>query len=216
VVEAVLFGEQLRLTRTYRLTLGDPRLEISDVIENRGDMPAPLMVLYHCNVGYPLVAAGTRLYTPAVTVYSRDPDAAAGFDHWADYDAPSPGYPEQVFYHHVKTDAQGWSEAALLRDDFGLSIAWDARAMPYLIQWKNTRQGIYVCGVEPGNCIPEGRNAAREKGRLQYLPPRETIHFARRITPLDGQEAMAACRARIADLAESGVPVSGCSLDDYA
>jgi hypothetical protein len=216
VSEAILFGEQLRLKRTYRMALGDPALEVVDTVENRGDMPAPLMVLYHCNVGFPLVAEGARLYTASENVYARDAAARVGLHRWAEYDAPEAGYAEQVFFHHVKTNPSGWTEAALLRDNFGVSFQWKASAMPYLTQWKNTRQGIYVSGIEPGNCIPEGRTAARRKHRLQELAPGESVCFEQRMTPLSGQIAVAACQARINALAESGDPVGGCLLDDYA
>ncbi len=215
VWQSGLFGEQLRLDRAYRLALGEPALSWTDRVTNCGDTPAPLMVLYHINLGYPLVRAGAVLHTPHEAVYPRDAAARAGFARWAEYDAATPGYAEQVFFHHVR-GADGTSIVALLHADFGLQIAWDTRAMPYLTQWKNTRQGIYVSGIEPGNCIPEGRNAARDSGRLAWLQPGETVEFACTVTVLDGAAAVAVCRARIDSLQQGGEPVSGCDLSDYA
>ena len=29
----------------------------------------------------------------------------------------------------------------------------------------------YVLGLEPGNCLPDGRDVMREKGYLQFLNP---------------------------------------------
>ena len=216
VREAELFGEQLELVRWYTLNLGEPTIHLTDVITNVIDQPAPLMVLYHFNVGYPLVREGAVLVAPDAAVYPRDAAAAAGIDRWAEYDAASPGYAEQVFYHHVHADADGMSEVALLHDDFGLSVRWHAAALPYLTQWKNTRQGFYVSGIEPGNCVPEGRNAARASGRLYMLQPGESQTFHCRLTVLEGAAAVEQARERIAALAANGTPVSGCQLDDYA
>ncbi len=216
IAESVLFGEQLRLERTYRLILGEPMVEIVDTVQNRGDLPAPFMLLYHCNVGYPLVAAGSRLHVAGERAYARDAVAAPGLGRWADYDAASPRYAEQVFFHRVKAGSDGWTEVALMRGDIGLSFSWDTAALPYLTQWKNTREGVYVCGVEPGNCLPEGRNAARENDRLQTLQPGETARSTLRLAPLSGADAVAACQARIEALQAAGRPVENCSLDDFA
>lgn len=216
VSENKLFSEQLRLERVYRLAHDQPVIEWADRVINRGDTPAPLMVLYHINLGYPLIRAGTRLATAHEAVYSRDAEARTGYQRWPEYDAPVARYAEQVYFHHVKTIGQGWTTAALLQDTFGMKFEYDAAALPYLTQWKNVRQGIYVCGVEPGNCLPEGQVAAQEKGRLVMLQPGEERRFAVRLTVLDGSDAVQQCRAEIDTLHQSGTPVTGCRLDDYA
>ncbi len=219
IAESRLFGEQLRLERTYFMTLGKPQIDIFDKVTNVGDEPAPLMLLYHFNVGFPLVSEGAKLYTPHHAVYARNETARAGLHRWADYDAPTPGYVEQVFFHHVKTiSSGGTAEAALLHDDFGLSVTWETLNLPYLTQWKNTRQGIYVSGIEPGNCIPEGQMAARRNGRLVMIEPgRENAQrFHCRLSILDGAEAVADCKNRIEEMRQKGAPAEGCRLDDYA
>ncbi|MFC1959463.1 aldose 1-epimerase family protein [Chloroflexota bacterium] len=216
IAEAVLFGEQLRLERTYKLTLGEPTIELVDVVRNIGDLATPLMLVYHCNFGYPLVAADTRLHVAGAGVYPRDEAAAPGLERWADYEAPLSGYAEQVFFHHVKVGLDGWSEALLAGNALTLAVQWDAKAMPYLTQWKNTRAGVYVCGVEPGNCIPEGQNAARAAGRLQILEPGAVGQFGLRLKVLADDSTVEAGLSRIATLQSDGQAVSGCLLDDFA
>lgn len=215
IAEAILFGEQLRVERTYKLTLGEPTIELVDVVRNIGDLATPLMLLYHCNFGYPLVAEGTRLHVAGARVYARDEAAVPGLDQWPDYDAPQPGYAEQVFFHHVKTGADGWSEA-ILAGEVAVALQWDAAALPYLTQWKNTRTGVYVCGVEPGNCVPEGQNASRVAGRLPILEPGEVGQFGLRITALADAAAMNVGLARLETLQATGQAVAGCQLDDFA
>ncbi|RMF81227.1 MAG: DUF4432 family protein, partial [Chloroflexi bacterium] len=197
IVEGELFGPQLRLTRTYRQTLGQPTIEVIDTIENRGDTTHPLMLLYHLNPGYPLIREGVQLHTPYEQVYPFNNIARAGLDRWPVYDAATPQYVEQVFLHHLKQDDTGMTEVVLASDDFGLSFAWPLRDMPYLTQWKNVRQGIYVCGVEPGNCVPEGLNKARDSGRVVMLEPGATASGRVLMTVLDGAEAVADAKARV-------------------
>lgn len=214
VTEAKMFGVQLRLERRYTLRLGEPAIHLADRVTNRGDLPAPLMVLYHVNMGYPLIAEGARFDTPHAAVYPRDAEARQGYATWADYEGPISRYPEQVFFHHLKQQ-DGRTQALIGRDDFGLLFEWDPSQMPYLTQWKNTREGIYVCGVEPGNCIPEGRNGARASGRLQMLEPGESRLFELTLRVLPDADSVRAARAAIAALRESGEPVPGADLSDF-
>ena len=43
-------------------------------------------------------------------------------------------------------------------------------------------QQDYVVGIEPANCLTEGRHTAREQGILQYIAPQEEKHFHLTIT----------------------------------
>lgn len=215
--QSSLFGRQFTMKRTYSLLIGEPRITIRDEIVNRSDQPAPFMLLYHCNFGYPLIRKGTELVV-ASDVYPRDAAAQAGIDTWQHYDEAAPNYPEQVFFHHPRVlvdDSGDIASASLIRDDIGLEIAWNTRHMPYLTQWKNTRQGIYVCGVEPGNCIPEGQNAARQSGRLVVLQPGEQQTFELMLTILDTAEARTRARDRVQQVQHDGLSITTCNLQGY-
>jgi galactose mutarotase-like enzyme len=215
VTEAILFGEQLRLERLYTLQLGEPTIHLEDTITNQGDTSAPLMVLYHFNVGYPLVSAGARLHTASAQVVPRDDRAVAGLERWAEYDAATSQYAEQVFFHYLKADESGETAVLLHRDQVALSMRWNTRDLPYFTQWKNTRQGIYVSGIEPGNCIPEGRNAARGSQRLAILEPGERRAFSVSLTLLDTNEVIQDFVRRMGDLQNTGRLVPICDLRGY-
>ncbi len=215
VSESALFGTQLRLHRRYALRLGEPKLRILDTVTNVSDQPTPLMLLYHINPGFPVVQEGAQLVTAHAAVYPRDDAAKPGFERWADYDGATAGYAEQVFYHQP-FQYEHWSSAMLYKDDFGMRIDWNSDNLPYLTQWKNTRQGIYVCGIEPGNCLPEGQNAARRNNRLQILQPGEQISFACQISVVDRQEAIEQVKREIERISQRGTPVAGCHLEDFA
>lgn len=212
--QSALFGSQLSLKRTYTLSLGHPKIHIYDEVTNQGDQPAPFMLLYHCNFGYPLIREGTEFQVVS-DVYPRDDAAKAGIESWHRYDAATPDYAEQVFFHHVYCVFETECIAALINDDIALQIRWKTDAMPYLTQWKNTRQGIYVCGIEPGNCIPEGQNAARDAGRLVMLKPGEKQTFDLTLTVLDTDEARARFQVDCENLKQKGTPVAGCNLEGY-
>lgn len=212
VSESALYGDQLRLQRRYTLEIGQPTIKIYDSVTNLADTPSPFMLLYHFNVGYPLVGEGARLYPPAAMTRPLNPDAPeADMNTWPDYHAAEVGYTAQVFVHHLKHSG-GYTEAVFAREQIGLSLRWKVDTIPYLTQWKNTRQGIYVCGIEPGNCVPEGRNAARRAGRLVTLQPGEKHEFEVEVSVLAGTDAISAARQRVDALQASGTPIPNCKL----
>jgi hypothetical protein len=173
-------------------------------------VPCPLMVLYHFNVGYPLVREGTQLFA-ASQVMPRDAAAEKGIHEWQHYHAPSVGYAEQVFYHHSKAH-DSTASIVLANDDLAVELSWNTIHAPYFTQWKNTRRGIYVSGIEPGNCVPEGLNRARETGRLVMLQPDETHTFRNVLTFAHHPEQIAAMQHRIQQLDETGAWVEGFGL----
>lgn len=215
IAEAALFGEQLHLTRTVRLVLGEPTIEIVDVVENCDDAPAPFMLLHHFNFGYPLVQEGVELQVAGGSVVPRDLTAAAALHDWPHYHCATSRHLEEVFFHQVLVGSDRWAQAWLGSPTFGLLLQWDTTYEPYLTQWKNYRIGNYVCGVEPGNCVPEGQNRASRSGRLVQLAPGARHTFHNRLTVVDGAEAVAAARARLDALRAHGQPVA-IELADYA
>jgi hypothetical protein len=65
VLQAAVFGEQLLLRRRVEADLGGKSLRISDTVTNIGPTACPHMMLYHCNVGFPVVDAGRGPPLPA-------------------------------------------------------------------------------------------------------------------------------------------------------
>src|SRR5699024_12196597 len=55
------FGPHLKLKRTVSARLDESVIHVHDEVTNVGNEPAPHMILYHCNFGWPLVDEGTML-----------------------------------------------------------------------------------------------------------------------------------------------------------
>ena len=215
IPQVALHGEQLLMERSYRLVLGEPAVHVSDKVTNLADTDVPLMILYHFNFGYPLVCAGAQLSTASEVIYARDATAQAGFSQQSVYNEAAANYAEQVFFHVVKADAEGNSRCFIGHEDLGVEIEWQTQTMPFLTQWKNTRYKSYVCGIEPGNCIPEGQSTAKANGRLEMLEPGTSREFACTISVLNGAWVVKDCRQRIADLRRGGELTTSHRLDNY-
>jgi hypothetical protein len=182
--ETVAFGEHLTMKRRIWLNLTDAKLWIEDRIENLGFQPVPHMFLQHFNFGFPLVDAAARLELPACKTTPRDAAALPGLDSFMEFQPPTAGYHEQVFYHeNLVPGINGQAEVRLTNPTFnggqGLtcSLRFDPRQYPYLVEWKMMGDGMYVLGLEPANCHVEGRVRERELGTLQVLEPGEVKQY---------------------------------------
>lgn len=196
VDEVALFHARLRLERMIEITPGEPVIAIQDRVRNIGGQLAPLMVLYHCNFGWPLVSPESELISPAAEVQPRDPAAEAGIGAWNRFQPPTPGFAEQVFSHQIEPSDTP-QVAAIVNPPLGLGmeVIFDSRTLTQLTEWKQMGFGDYVLGIEPGNCFPEGRVAARAAGHLRMLPPGETDTFNIGFRMLTSRKALEATRA---------------------
>ncbi|MDZ7269611.1 MAG: aldose 1-epimerase family protein [candidate division KSB1 bacterium] len=192
VRETAVFGCNLQLTRRLTTRLGESMLQIVDTIENLGDRPTPFMLLYHCNFGFPLLAAGSRVVINQKSVRPRDAVARAGFDSHLVIDPPQPGFAEQVFFHEAMAAADGMVTAAVINEALQLAgyVSYRQRELPELIEWKQMGAGTYVLGLEPANCLVMGRAAERERGTLRQLAPGETCETLLRLGVVEGPDAI--------------------------
>ena len=182
--EGELFGENLVLRRTITTRLGDPAVHIHDQIENEGSEPAPLMLMYHCNAGFPLLDQDSQLVIDPIRTECRDEISENGrrAEPCTLFGSPVDGYAEQVFYHKLKP-RNGRCSADMVNPKRRLSlrIDFDCRELPNLIHWKCRAPGAYVIGLEPSNCHPEGLLAERQRGTLRILAPGEIAETDLRI-----------------------------------
>lgn len=188
--ETVVFGENVVLRRRIEAYLGESRISLTDTVTNHGFATTPHMMLYHMNFGYPVVAPGSRVLTPSLAVTPRDETASRGAARQAHGDAPEPGFAEQVFFHTMQADEEGWVTAGLvnpaLDGGFGVRIRYRQAELPCFIQWRMMGEGTYVMGMEPGNALVLGRAAERAAGRLQHLEPGETREYRVELSIIEG------------------------------
>jgi hypothetical protein len=177
--EARLFGENLVLHRKISCRYGENKILIQNKVENLGFRKEPLMLLFHFNIGYPLLDENAELITATAELKPRDAEAKKGADNYSVFQEPTPGYSEQVFYHNLKTDDQQNTCVALINKkiELGVALHFNKKQLFNITQWKQMGEGEYVLGLEPCNCYVGGRSDARKNGTLEYLDPGETRDF---------------------------------------
>ncbi|HOC68757.1 MAG TPA: aldose 1-epimerase family protein [Candidatus Hydrogenedentes bacterium] len=180
--ETSVFGENLTLTRTVSAILGASSFQIHDVVANEGFKQTGLMLLYHCNIGWPAVDAGSRIIAPSALVAARDAEARDGLERWHLMDAPTHNYREKCYYHDMRADRRGRVTVAMVNDGFpqngfGVYVSYFKKELPRFVQWKQMGEQDYVCGFEPTICTVEGREREEELGLLNQLKAGERREF---------------------------------------
>ena len=175
VRQTAVFAENLLLSRRITSEVGSSSFTVEDTVTNEGSGASPHMVLYHVNLGWPLLDDGAVVDIPHTTVRPRDPDAEEGFGQQYDIGAPVRGFREQVYVH----EAGPTRYASVTNKRRGLRFTLRfSETLPALFEWKMTATQHYVLGLEPAN-TPEigGRAAARAAGLLPRLEPGESVTY---------------------------------------
>jgi len=156
--QTALFAEVLVLRRRIELDLFSARIALHDTVTNAGFRPARHGILYHFNVGYPLL--------DEASVPTGSLDALAG--QWqAAPPIPADAAEELVDPVEPRADADGRVCAGLfnpvLRGGTTLSIRFDPTQLPGLALWRCWQSGIFALGIEP--------NSALDSTALDYRGP---------------------------------------------
>ena len=157
------------------MSLTENEFVIRDMIENTGDAVQPLEVLYHMNMGYPLLDEDSIVEILSDEVVARDEHAAEDLENWMKMIKPEAGYVERCYYH--KFGKEGKASIYQPKIGQGLEISFDQEVLDCFVEWKMMGVRDYVLGLECGNCYPDGRDVMREKGMLKFLEPGEKVKY---------------------------------------
>jgi hypothetical protein len=204
--QAAMYGENLILERRIEVEVGSDTVTFHDRVRNLGFYATPHALLYHINLGWPVVDKQTRLVAPiqSTPFMVHDPKATdIGPIEQAD---PQFRFFQQVYEHEIVAEDDGTAGAALINDSFqtpageigvALEIAYDGRAMPALFQWQNLQEGNYVVAIEPATVHGGTRSDWKERGELQILEHDDQREYRLVITPHAGAAAIDTLQARL-------------------
>jgi len=187
-----VFGPNLELKRTISSRLGEPTIRIHDVVTNLGNEPAPHMILYHCNYGWPLVDEGTDIICKGDWA-SRGLDMDnAVFNSKRNFKKCSKpldnhkGGGEGCAFINVAADKKGVCTVGLCNGKLGLALVmkYKKKQLPWLSNWQHWGPGEYVTALEPGTNPPIGQAAAREQKKLIHIAPGKSRTYDLEMTVL--------------------------------
>ena len=174
VEEARFHFEKLRLHVEYVTYFDSTLISWHDRVVNYGANGVDIQMLYHTNIGQPLLGAGSKLVAPvkSVTPWSGNP-VDVSMDSWPDYRGPQAGRPQECYYLDLEADDDGNTHVLLQGSDAKSSVElhFNKHQLPCFTQWKNevAEADGYVTGLEPALNYPHPRSEEIEAGRYQHL-----------------------------------------------
>ena len=204
--QVTMFGENLELRRRIEAAVGGQTLAITDRVTNLGFRTTPHAMLYHVNLGWPVVSPTTRLVMPLerTVFFAHDPHTAAIGP--IDQAPPQAGFREQVYEHALRKAPDGSSTVMLANPAFaglpgttglGFMMTYDAAAMPAFYQWQNLHEGDYVIGIEPGTCHAGSREDWKKRSEMIWLEHGDHRDYRVAFTALAGEAALVAATKAI-------------------
>ena len=170
-----IFSRKLVLNRLLTVSKENNAFQITDTVENQGDTESPLMLMYHMNMGYPLLSENAEIHIHSDRVIPATEHAAKDIDSWDRMLKPTSGFEEQCYFHEF--DEAGSASIFNREIKKGAEISFSAKELPALVEWKMMGCRDYVLGLEPRNCLGASRRELRESGNLPTLLPGKSKQY---------------------------------------
>jgi Domain of unknown function (DUF4432) len=217
VREEIVYGENLVLTRRYEAELGQSRFTIDDIVTNEGHYPSPHQLLYHFNIGYPIVDDGAELLASVsgpVPGSMFEEGAAAQTEKYRTFVDPTPEFRAEGYEIPVAADDAGLASVAIANrgfsgsvDGIGAYLKYDSRTLPTYIEWRMMGEGLYAVGMEPAtnpfSTVPD----LVASGYPVMIQPGESRQYHLEFGVLAGNEAIDGFAASLPKSAEQSSPV---------
>ncbi len=141
-----LFGKNFLFKRRVFTAIQGEEVRITDTLTNVGFQAAPYCLLYHVNVGYPMLDEGAKLLLDTEKVEARTPFAKANEGTMYEMTDCIVGQEEVCYFVSVRTP-----HATLVNGKLGkrFTLSWSKDTLPCLIEWKSMGAGDYALGLEP-------------------------------------------------------------------
>lgn len=151
MVEAVirnsaLFGQNLVMKRKIFTAIGSDNVTLEDTLVNEGHLAAEYCLLYHINVGYPMLDAGARLEGDFVKCTPRTPWSEENVVAHKEMVQPTANEEEMCYYLELAQP-----EISLVNDQLGkkFTVSYSRDTLPHFVEWKSMVSGDYALGLEP-------------------------------------------------------------------
>ncbi len=173
--QAGLFLEKMELQREIRIGKNDTTISIHDTITNRGDQVTPCMIIYHMNMGYPLLSEKAELTILSKEVSPRNEYARKHMEKRNQIEVPGSLEGEVCYFHEFED--KGFARIYNSEIKKGVEISFDSEQLNCFTQWKMMGKYDYVLGLEPGNCFPNGRRQIGMEEKLVELAEEEHVEY---------------------------------------
>ena len=145
-----IVNTNLRVHRKISCSIGAETISVEDTLENLGYGDQEYCLLYHVNVGYPLLDDGAEIVADVVNAEPRTALAGERIKERAIMTNPVPLDDEVCYFLQLASP-----EVSIVNKNLGkkFTLIYSKDTLPKFVQWKNLHSGCYVIGLEPATSV---------------------------------------------------------------
>ncbi len=163
-----LFEQNLLFRRKITLPINEQRLIVEDQLINNGTKPENYCVLYHTNLGYPMLDEGVKVLADLESIVPRTPYAKEKMAVRDVFEAPIDNEEETCYFLKTKTDVV---EVVNQKIKKRFTLKYSKDTLPCLIQWNSPASQDYALGIEPATCFLD------DKFEYKTIDVNQTVNF---------------------------------------
>lgn len=143
---SALFGKNLVMRRKIFTGVGEETIHLEDTLKNEAHTDGEYVLLYHINVGYPMLDEGGKIILDEKSCSPVGAWAEQNKDSRYEMTAAKAGEEECCYYHILNKP-----EVALVNEKTGkkFTVKYSGETLPVFLEWKSMASGDYALGLEP-------------------------------------------------------------------
>ena len=144
--DTALFGKNLVLKRKIFTEISGDSITLEDTLINEGYKAEEYCLLYHINVGYPMLDDGAKVIADVESYTPRTAWAKQNEGTMYEMSASIPNQEETCYFLKLKKP-----EITLVNEKIGkkFTVSYSGDTLPHFVEWKSMASGDYALGFEP-------------------------------------------------------------------
>lgn len=187
VHDGEIFDDKLKLDRKIKCYYKSNKITIDDCVTNESFNDAIHNILYHMNMGYPLLNPESKMYLDSEQVIPRTQRSKDLIDIYKVIEEPQAEYEEACYYHQLHKNKANKAVFGVFNPKLkmGVAITIDCENLDHFVEWKSMRKRDYVLGLEPCTNLIDGLEDLNNKNLLKYLKPGEKVDYHLEVQIID-------------------------------
>lgn len=174
--DSELFGKHLSMYRKYCLAFDSNEFILKDTLINKGQRDEEYCILYHNNIGYPMLDDGGEISINAESVLPRTNIAKERLGVWNRITEPVDLDEEACYFIKIKDGIVSYANKSINRK---ITIEYSKNSLPEFVLWRSLRSKDYALGLEPSTTKLD------DSFKYKTIKKDESIDFELKYTIID-------------------------------
>lgn len=161
-----LFGMNLKMRRKIYSAIGSESVSVEDCLVNLNSLHQQYCLLYHVNVGYPMLDEGAMVIADTQQVVGRNEWSASRIAERVTASAPVDGQEETCYFLDMNEPT-----ISLVNRNLGkkFTLGYSKDTLPCFIHWHSMASGDYAMGFEPSTSFLDDKFSYRTLGANEKI-----------------------------------------------